>query len=232
MPAISNESRVIHLLAKRYPGKGDMDLGNPKDTLLGVLLSARTKDSQVLKIYPAFKKKFPTFASLAKSTPAEIATSISTIGLYRSKAKAIHGLANKVMDEYHGKVPGTFDELVMLPGVGRKTANCVLNYVFGEDTVCVDTHVYRIARRLGWSRGTTPIAVEKDLMKRAPKRDWSLINHSFVRFGREICQPIKPKCAICPVAKWCEHGKRVLRGTSLRGCVERNPTQPRNHAMT
>ena len=207
---ISEPSRVIHILAKRYPQKADMDLGNPKDTLIGILLSARTRDSQVLKIYPAFKKKFPTFLSLTASTPGEIAKSISTIGLYKSKAKAIHGLAIRIMNDYAGKVPGSFDDLVTLPGVGRKTANCVLNYVFDEPTVCVDTHVFRIAHRLGWSRGKTPLAVELDLQRLVPKRDWPLINKTFVHFGRDLCQPIRPKCAECPVAKYCEHGRKVL----------------------
>jgi endonuclease III len=207
---VSEPSRVIDILAKRYPQKADMNLGNPKDTLLGVLLSARTKDSQVLKIYPAFKKKFPTFSSLASSAPSEIAKSISSIGLYKSKAKAIHGLARRIIAEYGGKVPGTMEDLTSLPGVGRKTANCVLNYVFNEPTVCVDTHVFRIAHRLGWSKGKTPIEVEMDLQKLVPKRGWPLINKTFVHFGRDLCQPIRPKCSECPVAKWCEHGRRIL----------------------
>ena len=206
---MSDAERLIHVLDKRYPQKGDMDLGNPKDTLLGVLLSARTRDSQVLKIYPAFRKRFPTFASLAKSSPGEIATYISTIGLYKSKAKAIYGLANIIQKKHHGKVPSTMEELCELPGVGRKTANCVLAYVFGEDTVCVDTHVFRIAHRLGWSHGKTPEAVEKDIQKLLPKRLWKIVNRTFVRFGREICIPGKPKCDICPVREWCEYGKKT-----------------------
>jgi len=210
MSVTSHTSHIIQVLAERYPQKADMDLGNSKDTLLGVLLSARTKDSQVLKIFPAFKKKFPTFASLAKSSPGEIAQSISTIGLYRSKAKAIHGLAVRIMAEYKGNVPRTMEDLTSLPGVGRKTANCVLNYVFNEPTVCVDTHVFRIAHRLGWSKGKTPLTVEMDIQKRVPKRDWPLINRIFVHFGRDLCQPIHPKCTECPVVKYCQYGRKVL----------------------
>ena len=196
-------TEILRLLSKQYTARPDMDLGNPKDTLLGVLLSARTKDSQVLKIFPAFKKRFPTFASLARSTPNEIASSISTIGLYRSKARAIHGLAKIIVDQHHGNVPSTMEELVALPGVGRKTANCVLCYVFGQSTVCVDTHVFRISHRLGWSRGKTPEAVERDLMKIVPKTEWNRINRTFVQFGRDLCTPGTPKCWKCPVAKWC-----------------------------
>jgi endonuclease-3 len=200
-----NVERILRVLDKRYPQKGDMDLGNPKDTLLGVLLSARTKDAQVLKLFPAFRKRFPTFASLATSSPQEIEKSISTIGLYRSKAKAIHGLANIIINKYHGKVPSTMVELCELPGVGRKTANCVLSYVFGADTVCVDTHVFRIAHRLGWSKGKTPEVVEDDIKALLPKRMWNIVNRTFVRFGREICVPGKnPKCNYCPVRDLCQ----------------------------
>lgn len=200
-------SSVLRILSERYPEKPDMDLGNPKDTLLGVLLSARTKDAQVLKIYPAFRRRFPTFASLVRSTPKEIESSISTIGLYRSKAKAIHGLATIIVERYRGRVPRTMEELIGLPGVGRKTANCVLAMVFGEDTVCVDTHVFRIARRLGWSKGKTPNAVEQDIRRRIPKREWNIVNRTFVRFGREICVSGSPKCAICPVRSMCAYGR-------------------------
>jgi endonuclease-3 len=209
--------QVIRILDKRYPQKGDMDLGNPKDTLLGVLLSARTRDSQVLKIFPAFRKRYPTFASLAKSSPEEIATFISTIGLYKAKAKAIYALANIIQKKHRGQVPSTMELLCELPGVGRKTANCVLAYVFGEDTVCVDTHVFRIAHRLGWSRGKTPEAVERDIQALLPKRIWKIVNRTFVRFGREICVPGTPKCDICPVRQWCEYGQRRKRDTGFGG---------------
>ena len=202
-----NVSRVITTLSIRYPQKGDMDLGNAKDTLIGILLTARTQDAQVLKILPAFIKRYPTFDSIAKSSPKEIETYLSTIGLYRSKAKAIHGLAKIILKDYDGKVPGTMEDLRRLPGVGRKTANCVLNYVFGEDTICVDTHVFRISHRLGWTNGKTPEAVERDLQKLVAKRQWSSINRAFVRFGREICKPGKPMCDICPVRKDCAYGR-------------------------
>ncbi len=201
----TSTSSVILTLAKRYTAKPDMDLGNPKDTLIGVLLSARTRDANVLKIYPAFKKKFPTFASLAASTPAEIGKSISTIGLYRAKAKAIHGLSKIIVDRHYGKVPRTMEDLLMLPGIGRKTANCVLSYVYGVDTICVDTHVFRISHRLGWTKGKTPEAVERDLQSLVPKRRWTEINRTFVHFGRDICVPGVPRCWRCPVVRFCAY---------------------------
>lgn len=196
---------IIRTLGHLYTAKADMDLGNPKDTLLGVLMSARTTDKQVLKIFPAFKKRFPTFQSLAVSTPAEIGAYISTIGLYKSKAKAIHGLANIVINEYGGKVPSQFEDLVKLPGVGRKTANCVLSHVFEQDTVCVDTHVLRIANRLGWSRGASPDKVEKDLRAHVPQSSWREINRVFVQFGRDVCKAPTPQCWRCPIRTRCPY---------------------------
>jgi endonuclease-3 len=207
----ASSGKVVRALAKRYTKKGDMDLGNPKDTLIGVILSARTKDTQVLKVFPGFKKAFPTFESLARSSSTRIAKHISNIGLYRSKAKAIHGLSNIVTKKYRGRVPSTMDGLLELPGVGRKTANCVLSYVFGQDTVCVDTHVFRIAHRLGWTRGKNPERVEQDLQKVVPKKLWREINRTFVQFGRDICRPGTPQCWRCPVAKWCAFRPKTER---------------------
>lgn len=216
MPINKRATSVARVIAKKYSRKPDMDLGNPKDTLIGIVLSARTKDSQVLKAYPAFRRAFPTFASLAKSSPKEIEKYIRTIGLYPSKARAIFGLANIIVTKHKGKVPRTMEELCALPGVGRKTANCVLAILYGEDTVCVDTHVFRIAHRLGWSRGKAPIQVERDLRELLPRSQWSGVNRSFVPFGRAVCLPRNPKCDVCPVRKLCPFGSRLTRrGTAF-----------------
>ncbi len=202
--------RIIQKLAKVYTAKADMDLGNPKDTLLGVLMTAQTTDKQVLKIFPAFKKRFPTFASLAKSSPEEIGKTISTIGLYRAKAKAMYGLSKIIIEQHKGKVPGTMEELIKLPGVGRKTANCVLSHVFEQDTVCVDTHVLRIANRLGWTKGKTPERVERDLMSLVPKKWWREINRTFVQFGRDVCKAPTPQCWRCPVRDMCPYQAKTV----------------------
>lgn len=201
----NTSSKIIKTLAKKYTAKADMDLGNPKDTLLGVMLTAQTTDKQVLKIFPAFKKRFPTFTSLAASTPQEIEKSISSVNFFRGKARAIHGLSKMIIEKHKGKVPGTMEELIKLPGVGRKTANCVLSHVFEQDTVCVDTHVLRIANRLGWTKGKTPEIVERDLEKHVPKNLWREINRTFVQFGRDVCKAPTPQCWRCPVRDLCPY---------------------------
>ncbi len=205
-----NAVKVLKILNKLYPQKGDMDLGNAHDTLLGVLMSARTTDVQVLRVFPSFRKTFPTWESLASANVNTIAKSINTIGLYRTKAKSIKGLARMILKDFDGKVPGTMEELVSLPGVGRKTASCVLSYFFKVPAVAVDTHVFRIARRLGWSSGKTPELVEKDIMELVPRRNWNDINHSMVRFGRDVCVARKPQCWRCPVAKLCSYSTKIL----------------------
>lgn len=181
-----------------------MDLGNPEDSLIATIFSARTTDAQVLKMFPAFRKKFPTWKKLAAADVVDIAESINTIGLYRNKAKSVKALAQKIIAEFGGQVPRTMEGLVALPGVGRKTASCVLSQSFGVPAVAVDTHVFRIAHRLGWSKGRTPEKVEEDIKKIVPEKMWGDVNRTMVRFGREICVGgKKPKCWLCPVAKWC-----------------------------
>mgnify|MGYP001577746752 CR=1 FL=1 len=203
--AIAPASRIVTVLAKRYRGKAMVDLGRAEDTLFATVLSARTRDAQVLKLYPSFRKRFPSLASLANADEGEIAASISTIGMYRNKAKFLKALARTLIERHKGRVPRTMEELVALPGVGRKTASCVLSFAFGLPAVAVDTHVFRIARRLGWSRGKTPEAVERDIKKLVPEKLWSEVNRTFVPFGRDVCRPGKPQCWRCPVSAFCAY---------------------------
>lgn len=203
-------SSVVKTLAQRYVAKADMDLGTPEDTLLGTLLSARTTDKQVLKVFPKFRQRFPTWSSLAKADVKEIERAINTIGLYRSKAKAIKGLAQHILLTFNGEVPKTMEELVTLPGVGRKTASCVLAYAFHIPAIAVDTHVFRSIHRLGWSSATTPEKMEKDLRALVPQERWIDINHTMVQFGRDICRPGTPQCWRCPLVRWCEYRPKTV----------------------
>lgn len=207
MPKTDRNAAVtaIRILDKRYPEKGMVDFGNAKDTLIATLLSARTTDKQVVKVYPDFRKRFPTFEDLAAANIADLEKPIATIGLYQAKAKAIKGLAKKILAEHGGRVPKTMEALVDLPGVGRKTASCVLWYAFRIPAVAVDTHVFRIAHRLGWATGKSPEKVEQELKALIPEKHWGKINRAFVHFGRDICKAGEPECWRCPVRDQCAY---------------------------
>jgi endonuclease III len=196
---------VIRRLAKYYKAKGMVDMGNPEDTLIATLLSARTRDEQVLKIYPGLRRKYPTLKDFAEASPQRIAASISSIGLYKNKATALQALAQRLIEHYGGMVPDRMEDLLTLPGVGRKTASCVLWYGFGKPAMAVDTHVFRITHRLGWARGKTPEEVEQELMKELPRSLWGETNRIFVQFGRDVCRPGTPQCYRCPVADLCPY---------------------------
>lgn len=185
------------------------DLGNPEDTLIATLLSAQTTDVQVLRVYPTFRKRFPTLKALAKADWENIAAEISSVGLYRTKAKAIKKLAQILLEDFQGKAPSTMEELTRLPGVGRKTASVVLSFSFNQPAIAVDTHVFRIAKRLGWSKARDPKKMELDLRALVPEKDWSEINRTFVPFGRETCQARRPQCWRCPVADLCPYPNKT-----------------------
>lgn len=187
-----------------------MNLGDPGDSLIATIMSARTTDAQVLKMFPGFRKKFPNWKKLADAKLEDIAKAMNTIGLYRNKAKSIKALAQKIITDHNGKVPNNMEDLVALPGVGRKTASCVLSECFHQPAIAVDTHVFRISRRLGWAKADNPIKVEKELAALIPKEFWSSINRTFVHFGRDICKPQKPQCYRCPVAKFCRFPNKNL----------------------
>ena len=206
---MSHVVRVLKVLGKRYTAGGGTVMKRPEDTLIATLLSARTTDKQVLKMYPSFRRRFPDLKSLAEAKWTDIAASINTIGLYRQKAKAVKKLAQILLADFHGRVPSTMEELVRLPGVGRKTASVVLSFVFGKQAIAVDTHVFRIVRRLGWAHGKNALKVEQELRAFVPERLWSEINRTIVPFGREICVAGRPQCWRCPVAQWCKYPNKT-----------------------
>ncbi|MFZ6015844.1 MAG: endonuclease III [Patescibacteria group bacterium] len=207
---MKDQIQVLTILKKHYPQKADMNLGDPGDSLIATIMSARTTDAQVLKMFPGFRKKFPNWKKLADAKLEDIAKAMNTIGLYRNKAKSIKALAQKIITDHNGKVPNNMEDLVALPGVGRKTASCVLSECFHQPAIAVDTHVFRISRRLGWAKADNPIKVEKELAALIPKEFWSSINRTFVHFGRDICKPQKPQCYRCPVAKFCRFPNKNL----------------------
>ncbi len=205
--------KVIETLKQEFPGKGAVELDRPEDVLLATVLSARTRDEQVLKVYPKLRRRFPTLRSLAAARESAIAEELKEIGLYRAKAKAMKGIASVLLERHGGKVPKTRDALVALPGVGRKTANCVLCYAFKVPAIAVDTHVHRIANRLGWLKTKRPEDTEQALMRLVPKDLWLHVNRVFVQFGRSVCVPGRPRCYLCPVRHYCAFPHKTPKPT-------------------
>jgi len=196
--------KIYKILGKIFPdAKCELDYKNPLELLVATVLSAQCTDKRVNLVTPALFKKYPTTRAFAAADREEIEALIKSTGFYRNKATSILGLASAIEMDFEGVVPGTLDELVNLPGVGRKTANVVLSNAFSVPGITVDTHVGRIARRLGWTKNSDPVKVEFDLMATFPARHWTLLNHRLIFFGRRICHAKKPACGACPLAKIC-----------------------------
>jgi endonuclease-3 len=182
----------------------ELDHESPFQLILATVLSAQSTDVMVNKITPELFERWPTPRSLANAEPAEVERVLSKIGMFRQKTKNIIGLSKRLLDEHQGEVPRTLDELVKLPGVGRKTANVVLGVAFGTpEGVVVDTHVQRISQRLGWTKHSEPADIERDLMALFPRSEWDMLSHTLIFHGRRICAARKPACAACPVSAEC-----------------------------
>ncbi|MEG0322662.1 MAG: endonuclease III [Raoultibacter sp.] len=178
--------------------------GNPFRLTIAVLLSAQTTDKGVNKVTPALWEAYPTPADLAQATPVEVEQIIKTIGFYRTKAANCIKTAQMVVSDFGGEIPRDIDKLQLLPGVGRKTANVVLNEAFGiVEGIAVDTHVFRIAHKLKLSNAETPAKTEVDLLTLYPREYWGPINHQWVLFGRETCIARRPHCAECFINDLC-----------------------------
>lgn len=172
--------------------------GDPFRLTIAVLLSAQTTDKGVNKVTPALWERYPTIADLAAAKVEDVSDIIHSIGFYRTKAANCIKCAQMVLSEYGGEIPRDINELQKLPGVGRKTANVVLNEAFGiVEGIAVDTHVFRIAHRLKFAKADTPAKTEEELLALYPREYWGPINHQWVLFGREVCDAKKPKCIDC-----------------------------------
>lgn len=205
-----NVALVLKTLKQQFPNPGAMEIGNPYQTLVAVILSARTRDEQVLKLLPAFFKTFPTVHHLARATSGQIQQKISTIGMFRQKAKNLQKMAIEVVQKFDGRIPSTMDGLVTLAGVGRKTASVLLVACFNTPAIAVDTHVHRVTNRLGWVKTKTPEKTEQSLLKIVPKKWQPTVNRVFVKFGRYVCIPGKPRCWMCPIQNTCQFAHKQL----------------------
>ena len=183
---------------------------DPYKVLIRTILSQRSKDENTDTAAEQLFKVYDTPEALASGNRTKIEKLIKPAGLYRAKAKNVQNVAKTLIDKYNSEVPKDLDEMVTLPGVGRKTANCVLVYGFNEPAIPVDTHVHRISNRLGWVQTKTPEHTEVELSKFLPKKYWIDINELMVRYGQEVCRPIGPKCQICPLNDICPTGVERL----------------------
>ncbi|MBI5146495.1 MAG: endonuclease III [Thaumarchaeota archaeon] len=185
----------------------DAEEGNPFSILIGTILSARTKDENTAKVVKKLFAKYKTAKELAGAKTRDVEKIIRSIGFYHVKARRIVDVAKIIESQYKGTVPDNLDQLVMLPGVGRKTANCVLVYAFEKPAIPVDIHVHRISNRLGLVETKTPEETEFELMKKIPKKYWLKVNDTFVMYGQNICKPISPMCDVCKIKKLCKYYK-------------------------
>ena len=203
---------VLEIMYEMFPNaKCELNYQTPFQLLIAVILSAQTTDVGVNRATPALFAKFPDALSLSRASTEDIIDCIRSIGLYRNKAKNIKACASQLIEKYDGEVPRTREELVELPGVGRKTANVVLGEAFGIPAIAVDTHVERVSKRLAIVKKDASILdVENTLMKKIPKDKWVQSHHTLIFFGRYHCLARSPKCESCPVLNYCQEGKRKL----------------------
>jgi len=202
---LGDATRTWDALRAAYPdARCALDHRTPFQLLAATVLSAQCTDARVNQVTPALFAALPTPQAMAAAPVEELEALVHSTGFFRNKAKHLKAAAQRITDVFHGEVPAGMDDLLSLPGVARKTANVVRGTAFGQaDGVVVDTHVFRLAHRLGWSKGKTPVHVERDLMARFPREAWIDLSHVLIHHGRRICAARKPRCAECPVHSAC-----------------------------
>lgn len=200
-----NLEKIQARLKEMYPKVNSaLRFSNPFQLLVAVILSAQSTDKQVNKVTTKLFAKYPDPYSLSQLTPEELQEDIKSIGLYKNKSKNIIATSKMLLEKFNGEVPQTLEELIELPGVGRKTANVVLSVAFGIPAIAVDTHVFRVANRLGLADSNDPDKTEKQLMENIPKRDWSDAHHWMIWHGRLVCKARNPRCITCKVNDLCK----------------------------
>lgn len=197
---------VIDILENTYKGaKCGLDFETPYQLLISTILSAQCTDERVNKVCGELYKDYGTPESINSLSEEELGEKIKSCGFYKNKSKNILGATNIIIEKYNGKIPNTMEELIELPGVGRKTANVVLSNAFNIPAIAVDTHVFRVSNRIGIANGKTVEKVEEQLMENIPKEKWSDTHHYLIWHGRKICKARKPNCEICPMVPHCEY---------------------------
>ena len=226
-PARERVAPIDETLKSLYPGEFEgLNYANPFQLLVATILSAQCTDARVNTVTPALFARFPTARDIAGCDIKELQRLIKPTGFYKNKAKNIRACCVALVERFGGEVPGKLDDLVTLPGVGRKTANVILGHGFDTPGVAVDTHVGRLSRRLGLTRHRDPVKVERVLMELVPQREWTDFSHRLITHGRKVCFSRKPRCESCALAHLCpkigvkglaKTRKRKKRKTTERG---------------
>ena len=196
--------KIDRTLAATYPdARCELDFDNPFELLVVTVLSAQTTDKRVNTVRPTLFASYPDAPAMAAAPREDLERIIGPLGFFRAKTDALLKLSQALVERYDGQVPPKLEELVTLPGVGRKTANVVLGNAFGVPGITVDTHFGRLVRRFGWTDETDPVKVEHAVGALFPERDWTMLSHHLIWHGRRRCHAKKPACGACPVARWC-----------------------------
>ena len=208
--AVRRSTILERLLTKYGSPETELHYSTTLELLIATILSAQCTDVRVNLITPSLFAKYPSVVDYAEADLADIARLIKTCGLYRNKSRFIVEACQKIVSEFGGEVPSTRKELETLPGVGRKTANVVIANAFGQDAIAVDTHVFRVTRRLGFAEGQDVWQVEQELMKTIPQKQWSDAHHWFILHGRQVCKARKPLCESCHLLDLCHWADKEL----------------------
>lgn len=202
---------VEHFSAKQPDAETELHYHNPFQLLIAVILSAQCTDKRINMVTPALFQRFPSPESLADTTPDIVFDYIRSISYPNNKAKHLVGMAQMLVRDFNSEVPSEINELQKLPGVGRKTANVIASVVYQAPAMAVDTHVFRVANRIGLTTGKTPLAVEKDLVKHLPEHTIHIAHHWLILHGRYVCVARSPKCSICEITHICKYYQRNVK---------------------
>lgn len=202
---------VSHFATKQPNAETELNYNNPYQLLVAVILSAQCTDKRINQVTPALFQRFPNAKTLAEATPDIVFDYIRSVSYPNNKAKHLVGMANMLVNEFNNVVPPEIDQLQKMPGVGRKTANVIASVVYDAPAMAVDTHVFRVANRIGLTTGKTPLAVEKDLVKNLPEHTIAMAHHWLILHGRYVCVARSPKCSICEITHFCRYFEKVYK---------------------
>lgn len=212
---------VEHFLQKQPNAETELNYENPYQLLVAVILSAQCTDKRINQVTPALFQRFPNAKTLAEASPDIVFDYIRSVSYPNNKAKHLVGMANMLINEFNNVVPAEVEQLQKMPGVGRKTANVIASVVYDAPAMAVDTHVFRVANRLGLTKGKTPLAVEKDLVKNLPEQTIAMAHHWLILHGRYVCVARNPKCKQCEISYFCRFYETLMKTKKISLTVDK-----------